>query len=452
MRSASLVTRARAAAQSPLVHVMGARAVTFPVSAVCGLLWLRLVIEHLGPVDYAFVAVVVGLQFVLYLLDFGTSSTVLEEAGRYRALGAPAALATALGRAWRVIVTGNLALLLVALALAVTGGWGSLLGFPARGATASLAVLVTLAINLVARPLALATALVAGLGRPAVATWCQALTSVTSVAAVAVCIAAGAPLSLIVATPVVGQLIASLVPFTVAVRAVPGLLRSGLREALLARGAFRKVRQLAVPMLLIQAIAPLNNNLDRLALSHLSSVESVAVYSLAVQLATSAESFILVLQPALWAEYAERRATGGMRSAVLQAFVYVRRFWLLGIAFGAAFAVTAYLLGPVVAGGRLHLSWVLCAILGAILPVMVVQTAVGIALTDPAGLRAQATLVVLTTGLNLALTFAWAAPLGATGPALASLVSAMVHVPALWILARRRLRQEPSVARASAAG
>jgi hypothetical protein len=136
-----------------------------------------------------------------------------------------------------------------------------------------------------------------------------------------------------------------------------------------------------------------------------------------------------------------------MRSAVLQAFVYVRRFWLLGIAFGAAFAVTAYLLGPVVADGRLHLPWVLCAILGATLPLMVVQTAVGIALTDPAGLRAQATLVVLTTGLNLALTFAWASRLGATGPALASLVSAMVHVPALWILARRRLRQEPSVPR-----
>jgi O-antigen/teichoic acid export membrane protein len=450
MRGAALRTRAADAGRSPLFKVVGARAVTFPVSAVCGLLWLSLVIGHLGPADYAFVAVVVGLQFVVFFLDFGTGSAVLEETGRYRALAALDPLAAAVGRAWRVIVTGNLLLLLVAVALALAGSWGPILGFADRGATAGEAVVLTLTVNLFARPLSLGAALVAGLGRAAVATWSQALTSVTSLALVALCIAGNAPLPLVVATPVVGQLMATLVPFTVAMRAVPGLLRASLRAAMTTAGAVGKVGHIAVPMLLIQLIGPLNTNLDRLALGHLSTVEMVAVYSLAVQLSASAESFLSVLQPALWAEYAERRAVGGMRSAVLRSFLHVRRFWLLGVAFGAAFAVVAFLFGPVVAHGELHLPWALCAILGATLPVLGVQLVLGIALTDAAGLRAQVVLVMSTTALNVALTFAWASRLGAVGPALASLITALVHVPLLWVLARRRLRREPSGGRAAA--
>ena len=77
---------------------------------MCGLLWLRLVIEDLGTADYTLVAVVVGLPFLLSFLDFGTASSVLEEAGRYRALGRIEALATILGRAWRVITVISLRL------------------------------------------------------------------------------------------------------------------------------------------------------------------------------------------------------------------------------------------------------------------------------------------------------------------------------------------------------
>ena len=435
-----LVSRVRAAPRSPLLGVLGARVVTFPVTAVCGLLWLRLVIGHLGTADYAFVAVVVGLQFVLYLFDFGTSSTVLEEAGRYRVHRRLDPVASALGRAWRVIVTGNFALILVALGLAAADAWGPILGFPGQGTVASLSILVTLAVNLVARPLSLAIALVAGLGRPAVATWAQALAGVVSVGLVALCIAAGGPLPLVVATPVAGQLVAALVPLAVSARAAPGLLRAGLREAARSSGTGRKLRHLAVPMFLIQMIAPLNNQLDRLALSHLSTVEAVAVYALAAQLYMSAESFITVLQPALWGEYAERRARGGMRMAVLLAFSYVRRFWPLAVAFGAACAVAVYVLGPIVADGELHLPWALCLTLGAMVPIAAFEVIVGNALTDPAGLRAQVVLLVFTTGLNLALTVAWVPSLGALGPALASLTAAAVHVPLLCVLARWRMR------------
>ena len=429
----------RSLSRSPLVGVVGAKLVTFPVTAVCGLLWLRLVIGSLSTADYAFVAVVVGLQFVFYLLDFGTSSTVLEEAGRYREHRTLHPVASALGRAWRVIVIGNLILLLVATVLALAGAWGPILGFPEESRTAGLSIVAMLAVNLVARPMSLGIALVVGLGRPAVAPWAQALAAVVSVGLVAWCVAVDAPLPLIVITPVLGQTVAALVPLTMAVRLAPGVLRAALRETVRRAGQGRRLRDLAVPMLLIQIIAPLGTGLDRVALSHVSTVEAVAVFALAAQLAASAESFVTVLQPALWAEYAQARARGGMRNALDLAVDYVRRLWLPGIGLGAAFTVAAYLLGPVIAGGRLHLPFTLCLIFGATFPLMVVHIIVGTALTDPAGLRAQVVLLMITTPLNVALTIAWSPALGANGPALATLTVGAIHLPLLWFLARRRM-------------
>ncbi len=431
----------RSASRSPLVGVVGAKVVTFPVSAVCGLLWLRLVIGSLSTADYAFVAVVVGLQFVLYLLDFGTSSTVLEEAGRYRVHRDLQPVASALGRAWRVIVLGNLVILLVATGLALAGAWGPILGFPEESRAAGLGIVATLAVNLVARPMALGTALVVGLGRPSAAPWAQALAAVVSVGLVAWCVAVDAPLPLIVITPVLGQTVAALVPLALSARLAPGVLRAALRETVRRAGQGRRLRDLAVPMLLIQVIAPLGTGLDRVVLSHVSTVEAVAVFALAAQLAASAESFITVLQPALWAQFAEARAHGGMLAALRLSYAYVRRLWPLGVAFGAAFTVAAYLIAPIVADGRIDVPLVLWLIFGATYPLAVVHIILGNALTDPAGLRSQVWLLLFTTPLNVGLTIALSPSLGAEGPALATLVTGAIHLPLLWLLARRRMRE-----------
>src|SRR5215213_9819347 len=224
----------RRALSNPLLRVVGARAVTFPITLVCGLVWLRLVIGHLGAVDYAFVALIVGLQFLLGFLDFGTAANVLEGAGQYRAQRDVHALGRVLGGAWRTILIGNLLVLTGALALVVVGAWGPILGFPERESTAGLAVLLILAINAVARPLSLSTALVAGLGRPAIATWSQAFTGLSSLGILVILISLDAPVALIAATPIAGQLVGFLAPFFLTLSLVPGLIRAtvvGMRRS-----------------------------------------------------------------------------------------------------------------------------------------------------------------------------------------------------------------------------
>jgi O-antigen/teichoic acid export membrane protein len=425
-----------------LVQVLGARAITFPIPLICGLLWLHLVIGHLGTADYAFLALIIGLQFLLGFLDFGTAAHVLESAGQYRVHKDLSGLGRALGAAWKTIIIGNLLFLMGAVALLFLGLWGPILGFPERTATAGLAVVLILAVNTLVRPLSLSTALVAGLGKPAIATWAQALTSLSSLGILMILLSLNAPLPFIAATPIAGQLVAFMVPFVVSLKTVPGLLKAAARGMWRSAATDQKLRHLAVPMLIIQIIGPLNEQLDRLVLSHLSTVDELAIFSLGAQLLVSAGSFLTALTPALWAEFAELRAKGGSRAAVARSLRYIKRFWMVGVLFGVAFATLSYALSPLISDGQLRLPWVFCAVLGATLALSGIDLVMGIGLTDPRSLRFQAVLLSFTTGINVALTVALAAPLGSLGPALASLIAMLIHLPLLSLLAWWRLHQE----------
>jgi O-antigen/teichoic acid export membrane protein len=429
----------RRAIASPLLQVVGTRALTFPIAVVCGLVWIRLVIDHLGVDDYAFVALFVGLQFLLGFLDFGTGAPVLEAAGRYRATRDANSLGRTLGGAWRTILVGNALFLLAAVALLAGGAWGAIVGFPARTSSAGLAVVLILAVNALVRPLSLSTALVAGLGRPTVATWSQAITGVSSLAILTILLWLDTPVEFIPLTPIAGQLIAFTVPFLVSLRIVPGLLRATLHGMRRTAGGEHRLRHLAAPMLLIQVIGPLNDQLDRLILSHMSTVKALAIYSLGAQLFTSAASFIGVLTPQLWAEFAELRVMGGAPAAVARSLAYIKRLWAVAVLFGFAFCVLSRELSPLISGGRLQIPWILCAVLGATLPLSAIALIMGIGLTDPQSLRVQSVLLSFTTTINLVLTVALAARLGALGPALASLIAGTMQVSLLFLLARRAL-------------
>jgi len=194
-------------------------------------------------------------------------------------------------------------------------------------------------------------------------------------------------------------------------------------------------------MLLIQVIGALNSQLDRLVLSHLSTVDALAVYSLGAQLLSSAQSFITVLTAALWAEFAELRTMRGSHAAIARSFAYIKRSWMVGVLFGISFAVLSHMFSPFISDGQLRLPWIFCAVLGATLPVFAIGYVMGIGLTDRRSLRVQPVLLSVTTAINLTLTVALAAPLGPLGPALATLIAMLIRLPLLTLLAWWRLRR-----------
>jgi O-antigen/teichoic acid export membrane protein len=396
------------------------------------------VIGNVSTADYALVAVVIGLQFLLIFLDFGTTAHILDEAGRYAAFKGVARLGVAVGQAWRTIIIGNLIVLIGGSGVAVAGAWGAILGFPDRSSTVSFAIVLTLGINVVARPLSVANSLVAGLGRPTVAQWSQVVASLISLGGATLIVAGRLPLPWLVSTPILGQLVASLIPLIVAMKIAPGLFRASVKAAVRATGHTTNMRRLAAPMLIIQIIGPLNNQLDRVILTHFSTVEAVATFSLATQFYASAITVITALFPTLWVQFAELRVIGGDHLVTERACMYVKRIWVPAIALGIALSFVIWVLARPVSAGKMDLSWTLSLALGATLPVFAIRSILGLALTDAAGLRLQAGLSVLTTSINLALTIVLASRLGALGPVLASLVAVILEGVILAALLRRR--------------
>lgn len=426
---------------SPLLRVLSARIVTFPITVACGLLWLRTVIGNVSTADYALVAVVVGLQFLLVFLDFGATAHILDRAGRFAADGEVLGLGAAVGQAWRTIAVGNLVVLLSAAIVAAAGLWGPVLGFPQRSSTASAAVLLTLAINLVARPMSVANALVAGLNRPTVAQWSQAVSSLLSLAGAAIVVAARLPVPWLVATPILGQLLASSICMVVSMRMAPGLLRAAVRAMARRTGPKTDMVRLAGPMLLLQIIGPLNSQLDRVILTHVSTVEAAASYSVAIQFYGSALTVVTSLFPTLWVQFAELRVTGGMHQVAERARYYLKRVGAPAILLGATLSSVIWFAGPLVSAGKIELDLALCLVLGASFPIFVARSILGLTLTDARGLSLQAGFGAVTAAVNLALTVVLAARLGALGPVLASLVAVSLDALLLAVLLRRRTRR-----------
>lgn len=188
-------------------------------------------IGNVTTADYALVAVVIGIRFLLFFLDFGTTAQILDEAGRYATSKGAASLGVAVGQAWRTIIIGNMIVFLSASGVAVTGAWGVILGFSDRSSTVSFAVVLTLGVNAVARPLSVANSLVAGLGRPTVAQWSQVVASLISLGAAGAFIAGRVPLPWLVSTPILGQLVASMISMAVSARMAPGWFRAAAKSS-----------------------------------------------------------------------------------------------------------------------------------------------------------------------------------------------------------------------------
>ena len=123
-----------------------------------------------------------------------------------------------------------------------------------------------------------------------------------------------------------------------------------------------------------------------------------------------------------------------------RAFLYVKRLWAPAIALGAAFSFVIWVLAAPVSAGKIELVGPFAWRSGRAFPLFVIHSILGLALTDPPGLRLQAGFSALTTAINLALSIVLAQALGALGPVLASLVVLFLDGIILAIFLRRRLR------------
>jgi O-antigen/teichoic acid export membrane protein len=202
-----------------------------------------------------------------------------------------------------------------------------------------------------------------------------------------------------------------------------------------------KVLDVAWPMLIQMIALPIAMQTDRLILSHVSDLKNLAEYNLASQMYLPVWQVVSSAGIALWPIFAKARA-GGRRSGVSPL--------RMSVAFGgaaAAICVLISLLAPWLAarasGGQIDISIGLMAAFSIFMVLQATKYPLGMYMTDAAGLRYQALMIVLLLPVNLGLSWYLAIKIGAVGPVIGSAVGVFCcQVVANWVYVRRQLNAQ----------
>jgi O-antigen/teichoic acid export membrane protein len=208
---------------------------------------------------------------------------------------------------------------------------------------------------------------------------------------------------------------------------------------------FRGVRvaDTAWPMLVQSIALPIAMQTDRLVLSHRTGAAVLAQYNLASQMFTPIWAVVSSAGVTLWPVFARARARGLPASPLPMSGIFGGSAAVMA----GAIALASPWLAELASGGRIRLPGALIAAFVVLMILQAVKYPLGTFLTDVAGLRFQALMIVLTLPLNLGLSWYLAGPLGAAGPVIGSIVGvAGAQVLANLLYVRRRLRSSGGAA------
>lgn len=425
-----------------------ARILVIPVSAILGIISTRLIIEHFGQHAYAQYGLLVSIVSLLPFADLGVSAALMNAIGASDDPRSDPRVQRVLVTALRVLFGSMIAVIGLALILLGSGAWPDILGgglIPHSGPVAATLCLILIAVGL---PLGFGQRVLIGVGKNHLNVLLFGLQTpivlLVLIGFVSFHVRAGSYLAVVPYAVLV--LIAAFI-CVLAARYISPTVRSGIRDARHVR-TVRGGGVLAVAWpTLVQMIAlPVAMQTDRLLLSHLSSVQSLAQYNLAAQLFTPVWGVVNAGGVALWPIFAKARAEGDTTSTSPTR---------LSVGFGAAASVICLvlaLLAPwlttLASGGTVHLSVLLITAFAVFMVFQAVKFPLGMYMTDPRGLRFQAYMIVLLLPVNLGVSWVLAIHIGAAGPVIGSAISVVLcQVLANWMYVRRDLR-----ARRAAAG
>jgi O-antigen/teichoic acid export membrane protein len=181
---------------------------------------------------------------------------------------------------------------------------------------------------------------------------------------------------------------------------------------------------------------PLAMQTDRLVLSHRAGSAELVEYSLAAQMFIPIWAVVSAGGIALWPVFARARAEGTPGSPLPMAGAFGAGAAVLALGVGVA----SPLLAQVASGGAISLGLPVVISFAVLMVLQAVKYPLGMYLTDAAGLRYQALMIVIMLPVNVGLSWYLTGPLGAAGPVVGSVVGvAVFEVLANLLMVRRRL-------------
>lgn len=433
--ASTLVTEPPAGVWASVVRSAGARLLVLPISALLGIVITRLLIDRFGPAAYAQYGLLVALALLLPFADLGVSAGVMTVVAQSPNPGTDSHLRGVLVTTIRLLVGAAVVLIAAAVVITAVGGWPGLLGsglLPGAGAAAAWC----LALIGVGVPVGLGQRILTGLGRNHISVLVLGLQTPLVLATLLLMMWLGRGGQYLAVAAYGATAGLSMVLLLIADRAIRPTLRAALVGALRVgrvRGA--SVFATAWPMLVQMIAYPIAMQTDRVILSHVSDLTNLARYNLAAQIYLPVWAVIGTAGAALWPVFARQRVVGGSHSPTR----FAAWFAAAASAGCVLLSLAAPLLARVASGGRIHLPVLLLVMFSLLTVLQAAMYPFGMYLTDVAGLRFQALMMVVMVPLNVGLSWWLAIRAGAVGPVVGSVVGVGVcQLLGPWWWIRRR--------------
>jgi len=414
-----------------------ARSFGFLPQGIATLLASSLIIRHYGLHAFNTYALIVSVMALIPLNNLGVGASITQAIAAHGAED-DRATRSAL-TASRVLSISALFLAVVSTVLGLLDLWPRLLGDQA-GSNAFTAIgIVVYAVSFVP---GLAQSVLLAAGRNHVSLIVISFQAPLALLAVWLLILFDADGRWVIVVPALAVLGVNLITMVLSERMVAFPWGRILRQVPFRRrhpGA--KIRNLSGPMLVTSLCVPIAFTSDRIVLSHVSSAEAVANYSVVLQIFSPVMGLIVAIAQPLWPMFTQARSRGERGPAMRLVF---GAFILGTVLVCAALVLVSDRLGRVIGGNEIDLGYFLPTMIAMVMVVLAVAYPLSMSMIDPAGARFAAICAVLTVPANIALSIWLAGEYGAPGPLMALFVVSLVVqvIPALIFVRRRERSQQ----------
>lgn len=303
---------------------------TMPLSALLGILSLRVVSDNYGFQGLALYGLVISIPLLLPFADLGLGGSVTEVVSS-RTTSSRMAVMRTLRKAVFLLVAAGFAIVAGSLVLLLTGLWPSILGV--AGDQASISASLVVAVFGISVPFAIGYRILLGLQLNRVVVLAQSISGILG-AALVLALAGRIPLPIVIALPSIAGMVMSAGVTVYAYRCFRSDSETGSKIDKVEKVI--SLRTLAGPMLIIAISIPVVFQAHRIVLSHLGDTRALAAYTTAVQLYLPANALLITAGQSLWPRFSAMRESGsGLPSRAVEramaAFVGVAVIGALGL-------------------------------------------------------------------------------------------------------------------------
>lgn len=415
----------------------GMKVLVLPISAVLGILNVRLIIEHYGLDAFAQYGLLVAIGNLLPFADLGISAAVMNVVGTSDNPRTDQRVQRILVSCFRLLIVSCSVLLGLTVLITVQGWWPALLGHaldPVTGPVTAALCLTMIAIGLLVSP---GQRVLAGLGKNQVPIGLLGLQTPLVLLTLLVITRTGAPFGPYIA--VIPYLVLLLLQASITVlasRAIRPALSNAIRDVPKLRAVRGgKVFDVAWPMLVLMVGTVIAMQTDRLILSHISTRSELAEYNLAAQIFVPVLQVVNAAGFALWPIFAKQRASGARESPMPVSLVFG------GAAAGACLVLglVTPILTSLASGGRVQISLLTVLAFSSLMVLQALKYPLGMYLTDATGLRFQVYILLVTLPINLGVSYVLASSLGSAGPVVGSAIAIAMQYLACLAYTRRQV-------------